>query len=301
MTRSRLLRVLTVQPALRWLQPMPNMHLLRQTLEKQLSGAQVDLIVLPEVFNGVPADADASAGRTARQFLQTLARALKAAVVGGSIDFLHDDGHRRNSCFVLDAAGNEIGVYHTRVLYAGEQDTTTAGKQCGIFEVAGVRCGVLICADLWHPNLARELAGRVDLLCVPAKTTVPSENHVGYARELWRNLALTRAMENGLPIIVSDWAATRHEAVSLADGTQIRTVHYTSGAASITDPAKRPDFDALQQTLPADQPGILSAVIDLDAIAAYRDHRYNVGLLDKIADNTSKSSDNQSRPDTTVG
>ena len=45
---------------------------------------------------------------------------------------------------------------------------------------------------------------------MPAKTAVPSDNHVEYARTLWHNLALIRAMENGLPVVVSDWAGGRH-------------------------------------------------------------------------------------------
>ena len=138
---------------------------------------------------------------------------------------------------------------------------------------------MLICADLWDPLYTRQLVGKADLLCVPAKTTVPSETHTDYARQLWWNLALTRAMENGLPIVVSDWSLMRHEAAALVDGTKVRSVHYTSGAASITDPGKRPDFDTLQMKMGARQAGILSATIDLDAVARFRDYRRSVGLL----------------------
>jgi len=79
-----------------------------------------------------------------------------------------------------------------------------------VLEVDGVRIAVLICADLWDPQLTRELIGRADVVCVPAKTAVPSDQYVEYARILWHGLALIRAMENGLPIAVSDWASGRH-------------------------------------------------------------------------------------------
>jgi predicted amidohydrolase len=102
---------------------------------------------------------------------------------------------------------------------------------------------------------------------------------VPYARKLWWNLALTRAMENGLPVVVSDWAAGRHEAVSTVEQQKVRAVHYTSGAACIVDPGKRPDIDATQSTITAGHKGILEATIDLEAVAAYRRHRQQVGLL----------------------
>jgi predicted amidohydrolase len=271
--------VLTVQPDLRWLQPMPNLHLLRQLVDRHVQSSPVDLVVLPEVFNGVPCDYDPDAGPMARQFLQTLARACGVAVIGGSIDYRHDDGQRRNTTFVVDAQGHEVGAYHKRVLFASEQSERTAGAGPGVFEVAGARVGVLICADLWDAGQARELVDRADLLCVPAKTSVPADSHLEYARHLWWNLALTRAMETGLPIVVSDWAESRHEASILTDGKKVRTVHYTSGGASIVDPGQRPDLARIQRTLPAGRPGVLTGAIDLDAAAAFREYRRSVGLL----------------------
>ena len=279
MAAARQIRVLAVQPALRWGQPMPNMHLLRQMIEKELAHLPADLVVLPEVFNGVRCNDAREAGPAARKFLSTLARACGIAVVGGSIDYAHDDGTRRNTCFVVDRRGQEVGSYHKRVLFAGEQGERQTGDGPGVFELAGVQLGVLICADLWDPALARCLLDRVDLVCVPAKTTVPTAGHTDYARRLWWNLALTRAMENALPIVVSDWAAARHEAVSLADGTRVRNVHHTSGGASITNPGRRPRFGEVQTTLPRGESGALSAAIDLDAVAAFRDYRRSVGLL----------------------
>lgn len=275
---SNTIRVLAIQPSLRWLQPMPNMHECRQMIDKHVAGVPADLLVLPEVFNGMPCHYDPLAGPLARKFLSTLARACKVAVVGGSIDY-DDDGVRRNTCYVLDAEGNEVGAYHKRALFREEQGTRQPGDSPGIFELAGVRVAVLICADLWDPQYTRELVGQADLLCVPAKTTVPTESHTDYARQIWWNLALTRAMESGLPIVVSDWSLARHEAAALVDGTKVHSVHYTCGAASITDPSKRPDFEAIQMRLGIKETGILAATIDLDAVDKYRDYRRSVGLL----------------------
>jgi predicted amidohydrolase len=279
LTSLRTIRVCTLQPALRWLAPMPNLHLIRLTVERALAASPADLLVLPETFNGMPSEYDADAGGQARTFLSTLAKACQVAVVGGSIDLPREDGSRRNSCFVVDAEGREVGAYDKRVLFANEQGTRTAGTGPGVFELAGIRVGVLICADLWEPVYLHELTGQVDLVCVPAKTTVESSSYTEYARRLWWNLAMTRAMETGLPLVVSDWCELRHEATAATGGTRVRSVHYTSGGSSIVDPGKRPMIDEIQVVLPRGQEGLLSAVIDLEATQRYREHRRTVGLL----------------------
>jgi predicted amidohydrolase len=274
------IRVAALQPELRWLRPMPNMHHLRETSERLARREGADLIVLPETFTGQPSDYDGGAsGRQAREFLRTLARACGVAAVGGSIDYQDEDGARQNACFVVDAEGHEVGRYDKRVLFAREIESRRSGTAPGVFEVAGVRVGVLVCADLWDPLMALELRDRVDVLCVPAKTTVPSDRYVDYARGLWWNLALTRAMESALPVVVSDWAARRHESKRVVEGRTIRDTHFTSGGASICDPSGRPDLGRIQQTIVKGAPGVLTATIDLDAVAAFRDYRRSVGLL----------------------
>ncbi len=274
---------------------MPNMHLIRQLVDRQLLAGPVDLIVLPEVFNGVLCHDDVPAGPVARRFLSTLARTSKAAVVGG-VDYACEDGCRRNACFAVGADGEEMGVYYKRVMFGRERGTRTAGMSYGVFEIAHretasgdlsarsagdsfVRVGVLICGDMWDARLAAELRDRVDVLCVPVKTRVPEGGHIDYARRLWWNLALTRAMENAIPIVVSDWAEGRHEAYALVEGARVQSVHYTTGGSSISDPGRRPHFEELQQTIPRGQPGILAADIDLDAVARFREYRKAVGLL----------------------
>ncbi len=277
---SQTIRVVALQPALRWQPPaggMPNLHLVRQMIEKHVAAEPADLLVLPEVFNGITCDDDPDAGPVARRFLATLAKACHVAIVS-SLDFAHADA-RRNTCFAVDGDGTEAGLYHKRVMFGREVGVREPGDGPGIFTLAGVRVGVLICGDLWRPDLVMELRGAVDLLCVATKTTVPDATHTDYARRLWHHLALIRAMESGLPIVVADWAEGRNESIGCVDGQRVKSVHYTSGGSSITDPSRRPQFDRLQQKLPAGEPGLLSATIDLDAMAAFRDYRRSIGLL----------------------
>lgn len=276
------IRVAALQPPLQWLQSMPNMHLLRQTCEQAVREYSPNLLVLPEAFNGMPCEFDdGAAGRQARQFLATLAKACRVHVIGGSIEYQDNDGTRRNACFVLDPDGNEIGRYDKRVLFDRELETRKRGTWAGVFELAGVRVGVLICGDLWDPALARELHGQADLLCVPAKSGVPTDRNVDYAREMWWNLALTRSVENALPVVVSDWASARHDTKRMTDGIVVRETHYTAGGSSICDPSHRPDTVKMQQKILRGATGVLVANIDLAAVAHFREYRQSVGLLPK--------------------
>jgi predicted amidohydrolase len=279
----RHLRIAALQPSLSAQAGTANMVLLRRMVEDLAADAPLDVVVLPEAFDprtaesGQARQADQAAG--ARQFLRHLARACSVNVIGGSMEYPVPPGRPRNSCFVVDRQGNELGRYDKRVLFSHEADRRSPGEGPGIFDFEGLRVGVLICGDLWRPELARELLDSVDLVCVPAMTAVPSERHVEYARALWFSLALTRAMENALAVAVSDWADGRHDTTFSVEGTRTRRTLYTCGAACICDPGRRPEIKSVQRCRPGGEPCALRAEIDLAALAEYRKYRRAVGLL----------------------
>jgi predicted amidohydrolase len=197
------------------------------------------------------------------------------AVVGGTVERRDHRGRITNTCFVHDASGAVIARYDKRMLFGGERDGRSAGDGTTVFDIAGVRIGVLICADLWHPELARELRARVDVLAVPAKTTVESAEAMRYARALWHGLALTRGMESGFAVVVSDWAAGPQE--NLVDAS--RPVKLTSGATTIVDPSSRPVIERVQRTIDSGGAGSIVATIETVGLQAYRAYRARVGLL----------------------
>jgi predicted amidohydrolase len=278
--KPRYLRIAALQPALKPQAATANMVLLRRMVEDLVTVDRLDVVVLPEVFDGC---SDPQPGTDpsvdARAFLANLARVCRVNVIGGSVDCPQARGRSRNSCFVVDRQGGELGRYDKRVLFSHEADRRTAGDGPGIFELDGVRVGVLICADLWPPELARELLDKADVLYVPAKTAVPSDLYVRYARTAWHSLTLTRAMENGLAVAVSDWVTDRYEESFEIDGATRRRVYHTCGAASICDPGTRPDSEQLRRVIDPQRSGAVRAEIDLDALAEYRRYRRAVGLL----------------------
>ncbi len=273
-------RIAALQPELRFSNVMPNLHLIRQTVDRLVGEAPLDLVVLPEIFDGRP---DATDGAEARQFLATLARACDVNVIGGSCLVADADGKQYNRCHVFRRGGEQVGAYDKRVLFSSEATVRAAGSAPGVYEFDSVRVGVLICADMWHPETARELFDRVDILAVPIKSGLPIESQRKYARAIWYAMALTRAMENGFVVAVADWPAARHDWQREGTG---RHTHFTSGAATIVDPSHRPDIDKIQRVLQSGRCGVLRAEIDLQALEAYRSYRRGVGLLPTSPDGT---------------
>jgi predicted amidohydrolase len=315
---NRSLHIATLQPQLRWRHVMPNMMHIRKVVEGL--PAAVQCVVLPENWAGISAEDDDLETHTAqsRQFLQTLARARRATIIGGTVLRRAADDRLETVTLVFDPAGEPAGEYVKRVLFGREQDTHRPGSAPLVVDVAGVRVAILICADLWRYESAAELSSQADVLCVPARTGVLSDNHVLYARGLWHALALTRAMECGIPVVVSDWAAGRHgqqdadisvgsphaggmtydpgilhrrsrdksgpleataRSYTSAQPALGGAVHYTAGASSICDPGGRPDMIRVQRALLRGEAGELMATIDLDDVQRYREYRRSVGLL----------------------
>jgi len=262
------IRVVTLQPSLAWHTPQANFGAIETAVLKAVAHQRIDLLVLPEAFDGTPVELqDCDISAETFSFLEELARKAHAFLVGGSVACRRPNGQVVNACPILDPGGRRIGEYAKRKLFAAELDFRTAGNSPGIYNLGEFRLGVLICSDLWYPELARELMGQVDILCVPTKTTVASVDYVSYARTVWWSLALTRSVENALPVVVSDWCEKGH------------ATHFTSGATSISDPAGRPDPFKLQQKVSDGSEGFILAEIDLEAVREIQAYRRGVGLL----------------------
>jgi predicted amidohydrolase len=276
---QRRLSVAVLQPSLAWAEPSGNFQAIRDLVQSAGSTGRLNIVVLPEAFAGAPAEHDPAASRRARQFLAELARSSRAHVVGGTVGYQDSQGRHYNACFVVDRRGRQVGCYRKQRLFGAERQVRVAGRDPGLFVLDGLRVAVLICADLWFPELLRPIIDRADVLCVPAKTTVPARQNIAYARRLWHGLALTRAMENGLPVFVADWAQARHPPAPLDASLGRNRAHYTSAAACICDPGGRPDVARVHRTLPGGRPGVLVHPLDLDAVARFRDYRRRVGLL----------------------
>jgi predicted amidohydrolase len=264
------LNVCTIQPAIVWQEPARTFANIAALLARAAAATTLDVAVLPEHFDATLAgDGDEAPWRTAQAFAAELARRHRVNLVAGSVERWDTATQTRvNTTVVYDRGGCELGRYNKRRLFGFERRRNVQpGSGALALEVEGTRLGVLICSDLWHPELARHLAEQVDLLCVPAQTTIRPESEPAYARMLWHTLAMTRAQENVLGVVVSDQAATS------------QAPFRCGGVSSITDPSAEPVLSDIQQVLAHGGEGFLLAQLDMQRLNRFRSYRRQNGLL----------------------
>lgn len=264
------LTVCSIQPAICWQEPERTFDAIAGLLEQAVATAALDLAVLPEHFNAVPApDGDNAPWQAAQAFAADLARRHRLTLVAGSVERWDDVAQAIvNTSVVYGRDGCELGRYDKRRLFGFEKRRNVQpGSASLVLEVEGTRLAVLICSDLWHPELARHLAVDATLLCVPAQTTIRAESEPAYARMLWHTLAMTRAQENVLAVVVSDQAVSS------------RAPFRCGGVSSITDPSAEPALNDIQQVLADGGEGFLVAQLDSERLARFRSYRQENGLL----------------------
>lgn len=208
---------------------------------------------------------------SALSFLAELAKKFHINLVGGSFHRWESETNVHcNICYIFNREGDVIGSYRKRKPFDREiKYGVAAGDAPGIFDIEGFQVGILICADLWYPELCRELIDSVDILCVPAESVVRERKYRDYGRGLWHALALTRSQENSIMTVVADH--------SVSDNTP-----FTSGGASITDPSRSidtPGLELIHQTVPEGAPGYLTAEYDRRRMRLFRRYRRQRGLL----------------------
>lgn len=263
--------VCAIQPAIYWQDPARTFASIASLLaQAAAAAAPLDLAVLPEHFDAQIAEKEDEGPWLAGQtFAAELARQHQVNLVAGSIErWDAAAGARLNTTVVYSRQGQPLGHYDKRRLFGFErQRHVQPGSDPLTLQVEGVSVGVLICSDLWHPELTRPMAAQAALLCVPAQTTIRPESEPAYARMLWHTLAMTRAQENVLAVVVSDQAANS------------QAPFRCGGVSSITDPSAEPVLSDIQRVLADGGAGYLTARLDLARLERFRSYRRAAGLL----------------------
>ena len=154
----------------------------------------IDLVCLPELFaTGYTMDSEAFAepadGETV-SFLKDFAKENCVDVIGSYIQ--RSEGKPKNTAIVIDKSGKVIHNYEKIHLFTREKGNYQAGKKLGVFELGGMKIGVVICYDLRFPEVFRELATKgAEAIFVVASW--PSTRTVH-----WDLLLRARAIENQL-------------------------------------------------------------------------------------------------------
>lgn len=171
-------------------------------LHQQLQQHQVDLVVLPELstveysaenFQQIAEFAETLEGETITRFAD-LCRTYGVAICFGMPRREGDDFYI--SQVVLGRKGEYLTHYdkiHTAEYGdAAELKYFKRGNHLAVFELDGVKAGIIICYDMRFPELIRRLCGElaVDVILHP----------VAFAQDLsfhsWKQFVVSRALEN---------------------------------------------------------------------------------------------------------
>ncbi|PTM56598.1 carbon-nitrogen family hydrolase [Desmospora activa] len=185
--------------------PEKNRKKVKTWLETVVTTEKPDIVVLPEMWTTAytlsqleeVADCD---GELTVSFLQQIAKDYCIHIIGGSVANQKEGGFY-NSALVIDQNGTLVYQYDKihLVPMLDEPRYLTGGKQkAEVFELNGVKMGLIICYDLRFPELARKLALEgAQVLHVVAEWPSARKNH-------WKTLQLARAIENQLFVVSSN-------------------------------------------------------------------------------------------------
>lgn len=123
----------------------------------------------------MPATVDWPATEKGQERIATAAAEHKIAVVYGTAlrsgvpandqSATSKDAPVTNAALVISPQGEVMCVYHKRFLTSGDAKHFAAGRDPIVFEIDGVRCGIVICYEKWFPELFRDYKRRgVDLV-----------------------------------------------------------------------------------------------------------------------------------------
>jgi len=146
-----------------------------------VKSAACDLWVLPELFNtgylfsGMDEARDLAeelpSGQTTKALLQ-IASENSVAIVGGLAE---RGGDRLFNSSVLVGPNGEVFCYRKLHLFGYEKEVFEPGdREPEVFEVLGVKVGMMICFDWYFPETARILMLKgAQIICHPANLILP--------------------------------------------------------------------------------------------------------------------------------
>lgn len=186
-----------------YLQTNPGMFRVRENVEvvtRRLERVRADLVVLPELFNsGYNFRSRAEVRRVAEpvpgpttEALRRVARRNGCAIVAGLAE--RDGTRLYNSAVLVTAGGTRL--YRKVHLFHNEKRWFSPGNLgFRVWEVRGVRIGVMVCFDWFFPESMRTLALRgAEVVAHPANLVLP------YCPEAMK----TRCLENRVFAVTAD-------------------------------------------------------------------------------------------------
>jgi len=198
-------------------------------IDDLLSGMTADLIVLPELFaTGYTFVSKEEVGQLGEesvdrsetyQFLQEMSARTKAVIAGGFIE--KENGRCYNASMMV--CGKElIGIYRKIHLFNKEKIWFSPGdRSLRIYEVKGVKIGMMICFDWIFPEVCRNLALKgAQIMVHPSNLVLPYGQQAMVTRCLENRVYAITANRIGTEIRGSDhFVFTGRSQITSVDGT----------------------------------------------------------------------------------
>lgn len=165
-----------------------------------------DIIILPEMwttgfyFNKINEISDME-GMPTLNLIKDMATKYNTNIISGSFVNIMQE-KRYNSAFVINRKGDIVANYNKIHLFKTMQENEyfTSGNEICIFEIEGIKCGLIICYDLRFPELTRRLVLQgIKILFVSAQWPSARVEH-------WNILLRARAIENQIFIVACNVA-----------------------------------------------------------------------------------------------
>ncbi|MCK5344155.1 MAG: carbon-nitrogen hydrolase family protein [Candidatus Heimdallarchaeota archaeon] len=276
MNLSEELNIVVLQPTITLHNLDNNLDEYRLFFQEKLDKMdQVDVICFPEYWNGLRINSTSeTAFSDSVRYLKSIAQKYTTWIVGGS-QIVEEKEHFYNRSLIINQRGEIIGKYDKQRLFGYElTQEITPGKSLFTWNIGNFRAGICICNDLWNLNLVQEqISKEIDILFVPVLTVVPEEALTNYGQHIWHNLALIRAKEGAMAIVVSDTAKSIFS-----------DPYWSTGASCIADPSQNftnqePRGKNMLKKVNSGGRGVLKKTINLQQLRAQRAYRKTVGLL----------------------
>lgn len=182
----------------------PNLELIgAQTRVAAAAGAE--LVVFPEcAVTGYPfSRAEALVAAEPVDALGPLAASLGVHLAAGHLESSGDDLYDALSLFGPD--GTRLATYRKAHLFSTERSLYSPGSSPVVVDTAVGRLGLTVCYDLIFPEYVRALVDAGASMIVNATNWITDawQTGMGWDGSMVRSLARTRALENGVPVVMS--------------------------------------------------------------------------------------------------
>lgn len=153
---------------------------------------EVDLVCLPENWFGVEPLSEEDFDDIISK-LSSIASEKNVNLLTGA-GYMWQGDAIYDSCYVINDEGKVLG--HSDKMFpsksVGETEFLSAGENFTVFNLDGLKIGVVVCIDAVYPEVSRKLASEgAEIIFNPSN--IP-QNRL----EMWKSIGVTRAVENGV-------------------------------------------------------------------------------------------------------